>query len=176
MEPGYCYCGCGQRTTINEQTKIRDGYKKGEYRKYVRGHRFKNIHAINYKNGLGGYGKNHGYKYVYNPEHPKASKRGEVAEALMVIEYHLGKYLSKGAIIHHVDGNKLNNNPSNLMVCENRGYHRVIHRRMKALNECGHADWLKCEVCKKYDEPSNMFISYRNGCMDHKIHKTCHRR
>jgi len=36
---GYCYCGCGQKTAIATQTQVRDGYIKGEPRKYIMGHR-----------------------------------------------------------------------------------------------------------------------------------------
>lgn len=36
---GYCQCGCGQKTSIVPQTDTKNGYKKGQYRKYCLGHR-----------------------------------------------------------------------------------------------------------------------------------------
>jgi hypothetical protein len=36
--PGLCECGCGQRTTISPVTVRRNGYLKGEPRRFVRGH------------------------------------------------------------------------------------------------------------------------------------------
>lgn len=90
-----------------------------------------------------------------------------------VAERVLGKPLPPGAIVHHADGDKLNNDPSNLVICPNVAYHRLIHRRIDALAACGHADWRKCWVCKTYDAPSNLYIS-PNGMNIH--HRHCLRR
>lgn len=52
---------------------------------------------------------------------------------ILVAERILGKPLPHGAIIHHVDGCKYNNEPSNLVICPDKSYHNLIHKRMKEL-------------------------------------------
>ena len=66
--------------------------------------------------------------------------------------------LPTSAEIHHVDGNGQNNTNSNLVVCPDHGYHALLHRRTKALDACGNANWLKCVFCKEYDDPKNMTL------------------
>lgn len=55
-----------------------------------------------------------GYVMVYNPNHPKADCRGYVYKAILVVEKKLKRCVKKGEVVHHVDGNKLNNSPNNL--------------------------------------------------------------
>ena len=35
---GYCHCRCGQKTTVSDTTNTRDGWVKGQPKKYVSGH------------------------------------------------------------------------------------------------------------------------------------------
>lgn len=57
-----------------------------------------------------------GYRYIYCPNHPNTTKQKYVAEHRLVMESVLGRYLEKHEVVHHIDGNPLNNNPSNLVV------------------------------------------------------------
>jgi len=99
------------------------------------------------------------YKFVYAPEYPRAEKsNGMVREHIIVASKALGKPLPKGAAVHHVDGDKSNNIPSNLVICPDEKYHNLLHARTRAKKECGHASWLKCGICKKYDAPENLYI------------------
>lgn len=107
---------------------------------------------------VGGAIDNNGYKRF-------AGKLKHVA----VAEKAFGRRLPAGAVVHHVDYNKLNNTNSNLVVCS-RALHRVIHMRTDALNACGHADWRKCTICKKYDAPENMYCKGRTA-----YHRSCRR-
>lgn len=45
----------------------------------------------------------------------------------VVAEQMLGRPLRKGEIVHHIDGNKRNNDPSNLMVCGSQSEHCRLH-------------------------------------------------
>jgi hypothetical protein len=75
---------------------------------------------------------------------------------VLVAERVLGKQLPKGTIVHHIDETRSNDNPANLVICQNRGYHKLLHRRMKALKETGHANWVQCRFCKIYEPPEEM--------------------
>lgn len=75
----------------------------------------------------------------------------------------LGKPLPPGAVVHHLDGDELNNANTNLVICPNEAYHNQLHLRLEAFKACGNATWLKCYLCKKYDEPSKLFAVRKEG-------------
>ena len=50
----------------------------------------------------------------------------------IVAEQKLGRSLKKGEIVHHIDGNKRNNNPSNLMVMT-QSEHCALHFRKRVI-------------------------------------------
>lgn len=83
-------------------------------------------------------------------------------EAHEIVVQALGKPIPEGALVHHADVNNLNNKPSNLVLCEDRAYHELLHQRTNALRACGNVNWRKCNYCKKYDDPSNLVITKRS--------------
>ena len=88
----------------------------------------------------------------------------------LIAERFFGGPLPENNVVHHIDENKLNNHPSNLMICS-RNHHHTVHRQIKAKKESGHSDWRKCWICKKYDDPKNLFIPRRNAA----YHGQCER-
>ena len=64
-----------------------------------------------------------GYRYVYSPNHPNKTKQGYVAEHRLVMEKSLGRYLRKKEVVHHIDGNPLNNNIKNLVLFSRNSEH-----------------------------------------------------
>ncbi len=97
---------------------------------------------------------------------------GYVFEHVMVAEAALGKVLPTNAVLHHVNEHRSDNRGANLVLCQDRAYHNLLHRRMRARAACGHADWRPCKFCREYDDPSRLFITSRSGCH----HRECHNR
>ena len=93
-------------------------------------------------------------------------------EARRIIGEVLGKPLPLSAEVHHVNGCEWNNSNSNLVACESRAYHKLLHIRTRALIACGHANWRKCNHCGEYDSPENLYIAPSNGYC---YHPECHR-
>ena len=63
------------------------------------------------------------YWYVYSPDHPRRTKQRLVAEHRLVMEKVLGRYLEPQEVVHHIDGNPQNNEPSNLVVFQTNAEH-----------------------------------------------------
>lgn len=144
IRSGFCGCGCGGRTT----------FKNGKYKKFINHHSFKKENNPFWKGGkiINGCG----YVTVANQEHHRASVAGRVPEHILIVESILKKPLPEKAEIHHTNEIRSDNSNNNLVVCEDRKYHALLHIRTKALKACGHGSWLKCWVCKKYDQPENI--------------------
>ncbi len=80
----------------------------------------------------------HGYRLIASPEHPFKDKQGYVREHRLVMEKHIGRYLESTEDVHHLDGDKTNNNVSNLELFASRSEHIRKHHR-----EGGKAGWFK---------------------------------
>ena len=64
-----------------------------------------------------------GYVQIYSPEHPMRTKLGYVSEHRLVMEKKLGRHLLKSEVVHHIDGDTLNNHPDNLGLFSSNAEH-----------------------------------------------------
>lgn len=89
-----------------------------------------------------------GYNLTYLPNHPRADNRGRVLTHIIIAEKALGRYINFPIEIHHFDSNKSNNKNNNLVICENKSYHKLLHIRQKILKLGGDPNLHKiCSNC-----------------------------
>jgi len=81
----------------------------------------------------------HGYVWVYKPEHPLSRKAppdyGYVLEHRVIVMEMIGRQLKPTEVIHHIDGDKSNNKPENLLLCEIQKEHNEVHTQMEIFVE-----------------------------------------
>lgn len=96
------------------------------------------------------------YRIVYG--HPRANSEGAVYLHILIAEEKLGRYLLPEEVVHHIDGNKTNNDPNNLMVFYTKADHSSFHQNGCDMNSitllpCG--SWIsnvlstRCPICEK---------------------------
>lgn len=162
-ETGYCGCGCGERTAIAKDTNRSKSRVKGKPIRFVSGHNRRLVPSQRTKRLV----RSDGYIKVYEPAHPNANGWGYVSEHVVVAARALGRPLPLGAVVHHVNGNKSDNRPGNLVICPDNAYHRLLHVRTDAMRACGDPTWRKCDFCKQYDAPGIVAVGKRA------MHKEC---
>lgn len=77
-----------------------------------------------------------GAGYVMRPvkQNETKYKMVTIPEHRLVVERALGKALPPTAIVHHVNGDKSDNRPCNLVVCPSHSYHMLLHTRQRDFN------------------------------------------
>lgn len=153
---GHCQCGCDERVSISRATDASKGYRKGEPVRYVADHQARGPCNPRWKGGTRI--RPDGYVLIWTPGHYRANQN-YVMEHILILEKAFGKPLPTGAMCHHVDGKRSNNTNTNLVLCQDDSYHKLLHMRTKALKACGHASWRKCMFCSQWDETSKLFIN-----------------
>ena len=94
---------------------------------------------------------NNGYECVYLPKHPNARVNGYVYVHRIVMENSLGRYLDSDEHIHHLDGNKTNNQLSNLELTT-ASEHAKKHK--------GEVKPRKCATCQRSFRPEKNGAEY----------------
>lgn len=132
-----CQCGCGGLAPIAIETSNRDGWVKGEPKKFIHGHNTRGMKRqfsdtakgnisraqrrrfedpTKHPRWKGGLVLEGGYWRAMFPDHPRASKRGYVKRCIIVLEKKIGRLLFSDEVPHHVNENKEDDREGNLIV------------------------------------------------------------
>lgn len=68
-----------------------------------------------------------GYRYLWRPDHPHCINGRYVAEHRLVMEQKLGRLLDRKEVVHHKDGDRLNNDINNLELFQTNAEHLYEH-------------------------------------------------
>jgi HNH endonuclease len=158
-EAPLCACGCGEVTALSQKSRKR--------RHLVIFNKFVNGHGTRISPEKRAVIVKRGYVMIYQQDHTQAHGDGYILEHVLIAEKVIGKILPDKAEVHHIDGDGTNNKNSNLVVCQDHGYHMLLHQRQRALTACGNASWRKCPLCKEYGDPSSMVAVNGQGDFCH---------
>ena len=95
-----------------------------------------------------------GYVLILKSEHPQADIHGYIFEHRFIMEQKLGRMLFGGEIVHHIDGNKQNNSPENLILTRHGLHEKEYHstpRKKRVFCPCGNITIERhvCHSCYK---------------------------
>jgi hypothetical protein len=139
-----CACACGR--TLTKYNKY------GRIRKFIKNHnsKFRDFTKIpkfdkhwNWKGGR--YQDKKGYWILYLPDYFSSTKRGRVREHVYFYQEYHKVCVLKWAVVHHIDENKDNNMPWNLITMM-RGEHSTLHNKGNKYSEKDKSDRF-CKYC-----------------------------
>lgn len=124
-----CACGCG--------CLVRGTWHQGHNRR-----------SVPPTNKIG-FTVEHGYVWIYKPDHPRSRKNGYVKRSTIVAEDSAGRFLNDGECVHHINGIKTDDRDENLQILQKKEHDRIsvmvsdkcLHpgcdRKHKARGLCG---------------------------------------
>lgn len=112
------------------------------------------------------------YEYRVVPGHPRANADNAVYLHVLVAEEKLGRYLLPQEVVHHIDENKTNNDPTNLMVFYTKADHTSFHAngcKMDTITLLPCGSWIsnnlatRCPICgeKKSKDAETCWKCYK---------------
>ena len=71
-----------------------------------------------------------GYVFIYQINHPYSTKH-YVKQARLVMEKHIGRYLTPVEVVHHINGNSTDDRIVNLKLFPNQSKHMSLHNELR---------------------------------------------
>jgi hypothetical protein len=101
----------------------------------------------------GGVITNRNRVFVYSPQHPRPERGNYVRRARLVIEKSLGRFLTSDEVVHHINGDSMDDRRENLIVLS-QSDHAYLHCSQKPKRLCtkdGCGEKHHCHgLCKKH--------------------------
>ena len=97
---------------------------------YIRPGSFKKGYIPWKKGRINKFAKFNGRVMIYTPNHPFHYYNGRILRARLVMERHLGRYLTKEEVVHHINEIRDDDRLSNLMLFVNGGEHTRFHHKL----------------------------------------------
>lgn len=168
----YCQCGCGQLIPIT-----------GTRGKLIKFAPYHNVKGENHPRWKGGRMiTSDGYISIWDPNHPFCNRKKRVPEHRKVLEEIYSKlfgviiYINpKEFAVHHIDNNRLNNDPLNLELIRHTDHASVTYRKDMSDRFCsicksndtridkkGYKHWYKHPITKEKWVCNNCYQNIRN--------------
>ncbi len=129
VQAALCRCGCGRQTAVATKTSVSKGHVKGRPLAFIQSHNTRITRAGYVRHRVDG---------------ESAQEHVEVAARA------LGRRLPPGAEVHHVDEDRRNNAQRNLVICQDRGYHMLLHVRARVARAGGDPNSQRiCSGCRQ---------------------------
>ena len=133
---GFCQCGCGLKTAIPKRNDSKKGWVKGVPIKWVRNHHVVSKGKQSTQRSIGNKGmSSHGYVRVLVENGIRRYEHILIAEKVLdrpLKNFGLGN--PKTEVVHHLNGIKHDNRPSNLLICSHK-YHTELHHRLEVSSD-----------------------------------------
>lgn len=98
-----------------------------------------------------------GHIAVLKPDHPYCNNRGYIMEHRLIMEQHIGRYLTKYEHVHHIDHNPKNNNIENLLLLSSSD-HAFLHNEEYRLKNVTSRKCVECNI-----DQSRKWLKSKNG-------------
>lgn len=117
-----------------------------------------------------------GYIYIGSAGRAHGRLSRNIAEHIVVAERALGKRLPPKAEVHHFNRDTSDNQPRNLVICQNRLYHELLECRTDRLREFGNPNVKRCVACREVLPLDSFHINTKRADGRQKMCKACIKR
>lgn len=92
-----------------------------------------------------------GRALIYSPNHPHPTKGRYCYRYRLVVESHLGRFLRRDEVVHHINGNHQDDRLENLQVLSPKEHNKISANQQK---KCGWSrSFICCVLCETKEIP-----------------------